>query len=129
MNIRTPKEMNNTGIIILFLKCNSFCVAMCILFFSCSVAVMTSSATSTDSRHWPSVVLGKIRSLWSVGSSSANTGLNQLVSGTVHNFYDARLLRFVFDVALFLYLHAACTMIMCVCLYCLISMFHITFYP
>ncbi|CAH1176220.1 unnamed protein product [Phaedon cochleariae] len=43
-------------------------------------AVMTSSTTSNEGRHWPSVVLGKIRSLWSAGSSSSNTGLNQLVT-------------------------------------------------
>ncbi|KAK9710641.1 Ankyrin repeats (3 copies) [Popillia japonica] len=44
-------------------------------------AVMTSSTSSTEGgRHWPSVVLGKIRSLWSAGSSSASAGLNQLVS-------------------------------------------------
>lgn len=45
---------------------------------------MTSSATSTEGRHWPSVVLGKIRSLWSMGTSGPSAGLNQLVSGTVH---------------------------------------------
>ncbi|KAB0802170.1 hypothetical protein PPYR_04356 [Photinus pyralis] len=43
-------------------------------------ASMSSSATSTENRHWPSVILGKIRSLWSAGSSTANMGLNQLVS-------------------------------------------------
>ncbi|KAK4881567.1 hypothetical protein RN001_004886 [Aquatica leii] len=43
-------------------------------------ASMSASATSTENRHWPSVILGKIRSLWSAGSSTANTGLNQLVS-------------------------------------------------
>ncbi|XP_017783609.1 PREDICTED: protein TANC2 isoform X2 [Nicrophorus vespilloides] len=41
---------------------------------------MTSSTTSTDSKYWPSTLLGKIRSLWSAGSSSASTGLNQLIS-------------------------------------------------
>ncbi|CAH2009763.1 unnamed protein product [Acanthoscelides obtectus] len=40
-------------------------------------ALMTSSTTSNEGRHWPSVVLGKIRSLWKAGSS--NAGLNQLV--------------------------------------------------
>ncbi|KAF5280679.1 hypothetical protein FQA39_LY05327 [Lamprigera yunnana] len=43
-------------------------------------ASMSASATSTENRHWPSVILGKIRSLWSAGSSTANTGLNQLVA-------------------------------------------------
>ncbi|CAH1182734.1 unnamed protein product [Phyllotreta striolata] len=42
-------------------------------------AAMTSSTTSTEGKHWPSVILGKIRSLWSAGSKS-NTGLNQLLS-------------------------------------------------
>lgn len=46
-----------------------------------STAVMTSSASSTDGWHWPSMVLGKIRSLWFAGSSSASAGLNQLASG------------------------------------------------
>ncbi|XP_072382965.1 protein TANC2 isoform X2 [Diabrotica undecimpunctata] len=41
-------------------------------------AAMTSSTTSTESKHWPSVILGKIRSLWHAGSKSANIGLNQL---------------------------------------------------
>lgn len=46
---------------------------------------MTSSATSTEGgRHWSSYVLGKIRSLWSAGTSSV--GLNQLVSGTDLNY-------------------------------------------
>lgn len=40
---------------------------------------MTTSATTVENRHWSSVVLGKIRSLWSTGS--ANSGLNQLISG------------------------------------------------
>lgn len=48
---------------------------------------MTSSATSTEGRHWSSIVLGKIRSLWSAGTSSA--GLNQLVSGTEYYFLCA----------------------------------------
>ncbi|XP_014240920.1 protein TANC2 isoform X2 [Cimex lectularius] len=43
-------------------------------------AFMTSSASAAmESRRWSSVVLGKIKSLWS-SSSSAMTGLNQLVS-------------------------------------------------
>lgn len=46
-------------------------------------ALMTTSATTAESRHWSSVVLGKIRSLWSAGS--ANSGLNQLISGTISN--------------------------------------------
>lgn len=45
-------------------------------------AVMTSSTTSNEGRHWPSVVLGKIRSLWNAGASTASAGLNQLISGT-----------------------------------------------
>lgn len=46
-----------------------------------TLAIMTSSATSTEGgRHWSSYVFGKIRSLWSAGTSSV--GLNQLVSGT-----------------------------------------------
>jgi len=32
---------------------------------------------SADARHWPGVVLGKIKSLWSAGSG-VSTGLNQL---------------------------------------------------
>ncbi|XP_068912891.1 protein TANC2 isoform X5 [Tenebrio molitor] len=47
---------------------------------SASSAAMTSSATSTEGRHWPSVVLGKIRSLWSAGTTGPGAGLNQLVS-------------------------------------------------
>ncbi|XP_060525151.1 protein TANC2 isoform X2 [Cylas formicarius] len=43
-------------------------------------ASMTSSTTSTEGRHWPSVVLGKIRSLWTAGQNSASSGLNQLVA-------------------------------------------------
>ncbi|XP_018576381.1 protein TANC2 isoform X2 [Anoplophora glabripennis] len=43
-------------------------------------AVMTSSTTSNEGRHWPSVVLGKIRSLWTAGASTASAGLNQLVA-------------------------------------------------
>ncbi|XP_071055582.1 protein TANC2 isoform X2 [Onthophagus taurus] len=43
-------------------------------------AVMTSSTTSNEGKHWPSVVLGKIRSLWFAGSSSASLGLNQLIT-------------------------------------------------
>ncbi|XP_030763260.1 protein TANC1-like, partial [Sitophilus oryzae] len=43
-------------------------------------ASMTSSATSTEGKHWPSVVLGKIRSLWKAGHSGPGAGLNQLAS-------------------------------------------------
>lgn len=42
-----------------------------------SLASMTSS---TESRYWPSYVLSKIKSLWSVGGS--NAGLNQLAAST-----------------------------------------------
>ncbi|XP_019768638.2 protein TANC2 isoform X2 [Dendroctonus ponderosae] len=40
---------------------------------------MTNSVTS-EAKHWPSVVLGKIRSLWSAGTSTERVGLNQLVA-------------------------------------------------
>ncbi|KAF7285187.1 hypothetical protein GWI33_011724 [Rhynchophorus ferrugineus] len=43
-------------------------------------ASMTSSTTSTESKHWPSVVLGKIRSLWKAGQSGPSAGLNQLAA-------------------------------------------------
>ncbi|XP_019865563.2 protein TANC2-like isoform X2 [Aethina tumida] len=52
-------------------------------------AIMTSSATSTEGRHWPSVVLGKIRSLWNAGTSSAGAGLNQLISDDETNVKPA----------------------------------------
>ncbi|CAH1131521.1 unnamed protein product [Ceutorhynchus assimilis] len=42
-------------------------------------ASMTDSVTS-EAKHWPSVVLGKIRSLWNAGTSSESAGLNQLVA-------------------------------------------------
>ncbi|XP_074025599.1 zinc-RING finger and ankyrin repeat domain-containing protein rolling pebbles isoform X3 [Leptinotarsa decemlineata] len=43
-------------------------------------AAMTSSTTSNEGRHWSSVVLGKMRSLWNAGSRSASSGLNQLIT-------------------------------------------------
>nr|CAD7458980.1 unnamed protein product [Timema tahoe] len=39
-------------------------------------ALSVSMSSSTESRYWPSLVLNKIRSLWSIGASAA--GLNQL---------------------------------------------------
>lgn len=43
---------------------------------------MTSSASAVEgNRHWSSLVLGKIKSLWTMGSSTASTGLNQLATG------------------------------------------------
>ncbi|XP_044740746.1 protein TANC2 isoform X2 [Chrysoperla carnea] len=44
-----------------------------------SVDKMSASTSVVETgRHWSSVVLGKIKSLWSTGTSTANTGLNQL---------------------------------------------------
>ncbi|XP_066156295.1 protein TANC2 isoform X3 [Euwallacea fornicatus] len=42
-------------------------------------ASMSNSVTS-ESKHWPSVVLGKIRSLWNAGTNSDRAGLNQLIA-------------------------------------------------
>ncbi|XP_015833767.1 protein TANC2 isoform X2 [Tribolium castaneum] len=42
-------------------------------------SAMTSS-TASEGRHWPTMVLSKIRSLWSAGTSGPGAGLNQLVS-------------------------------------------------
>nr|CAD7398124.1 unnamed protein product [Timema cristinae] len=45
-----------------------------------SVLCLVSMSSSTESRYWPSLVLNKIRSLWSIGASAA--GLNQLAGRT-----------------------------------------------
>lgn len=59
---------------------------------------MSSSTTSaSDAKHWPSTLLGKIRSLWSAGNNGINTGLNQLISGRGLNLSDALLFVFLFS--------------------------------
>ncbi|XP_044761328.1 protein TANC2 isoform X3 [Coccinella septempunctata] len=43
-------------------------------------SVESTMSASTELRNWRSVVLGKIKSLWSTGASHASAGLNQLLS-------------------------------------------------
>lgn len=42
---------------------------------------MTVSASAADTRRWSSVVLGKIKNLWSYSSSSLMAGLNAISAG------------------------------------------------
>jgi len=82
----------------------SVCIEIqCLLFvckLNCDVFVfpithssLASMTSSTESRYWPSYVLGKIKSLWSVGGS--NAGLNQLAASATGMPLPASFVRFV----------------------------------
>jgi hypothetical protein len=49
-----------------------------VFVFPITHSSLASMSSSTESRYWPSYVLNKIKSLWSVGGS--NAGLNQLAA-------------------------------------------------